>query len=142
MERLDLFGGLLKKVAILMRVSYIIVFVSDMKRSVSFYRDILGLPLKFESPGWTEFATDGATLALHASRGSRTAGNATEDLPAGLCRPGLSVPDLDKFHQRMVANSVPCVEEPKEVFGVRIAQYADPDGLSISVSEEQRGNRP
>ena len=38
-----------------------------MKRSVSFYRDVIGLPLKFESPGWTEFATDGATLALHAS---------------------------------------------------------------------------
>ena len=42
-----------------MRVNYAIVFVSDMKRAVSFYRDVLGLPLKFESPGWTEFATDG-----------------------------------------------------------------------------------
>ena len=48
-----------------MQVNYAIVFVSDMQRSVSFYRDILGLPLKFESPGWTEFATEGATLALH-----------------------------------------------------------------------------
>ena len=52
-----------------MRVNYVIVFVSDMKRSVSFYRDVLGLPLKFESPGWTEFATDGATLALHSKDG-------------------------------------------------------------------------
>src|SRR3972149_4176553 len=48
-----------------LRVNYAIVFVSDMKRSVAFYRDVLGLPLKFESPGWTEFATDGTTLALH-----------------------------------------------------------------------------
>ena len=46
-----------------MRVSYAIVFVSDMGRSVAFYRDVLGLPLKFETPHWTEFATDGATLA-------------------------------------------------------------------------------
>ena len=53
-----------------MRVNYAIVFVSDMKRAVSFYRDIIGLPLRFESPGWTEFATDGATLALHATGGS------------------------------------------------------------------------
>ena len=37
-----------------MRVNYAIVFVSDMKRSVSFYRDVVGLPLKLESPGWTE----------------------------------------------------------------------------------------
>lgn len=28
-----------------------IVFVSDMKQAISFYRDVLGLPLKFESPG-------------------------------------------------------------------------------------------
>ena len=48
-----------------MRVNYVIVFVSDMKRAVAFYRDALGLPLRFESPGWTEFATEGATLALH-----------------------------------------------------------------------------
>ena len=32
-----------------MRLNYAIIFVSDMKRSVAFYRDILGLPLKFES---------------------------------------------------------------------------------------------
>jgi len=29
-----------------------IVFVSDMRRSVSFYRDTIGLPLRFESPHW------------------------------------------------------------------------------------------
>jgi hypothetical protein len=30
-------------------------------------------------------------------------------------------------------------QEPKEVFGARIASYLDPDGLSISVGEERRG---
>ena len=40
-----------------MRVNYAIVFVSDMKRSVAFYRDVVGLPLKFDSPEWSEFAT-------------------------------------------------------------------------------------
>jgi catechol 2,3-dioxygenase-like lactoylglutathione lyase family enzyme len=37
-----------------MRVNYAIVFVSDMRRSVSFYRDTIGMPLRFESPHWTE----------------------------------------------------------------------------------------
>jgi hypothetical protein len=37
----------------------------------------------------------------------------------------------------MVANKVPCIQEPKEVFGARVAQYADPDGLVISVGEER-----
>jgi lactoylglutathione lyase len=123
-----------------MRVNYAIVFVSDMKRSVSFYRDVVGLPLKFESPGWTEFATDGATLALHATEGLNSERDNPLQVPAGRCRPGLSVRNLDEFHKRMVERNVPCVQEPKETFGARLAQYLDPDGLAISVGEEMRGN--
>ena len=123
-----------------MRVNYAIVFVSDMKRSVSFYRDVVGLPLKFESPGWTEFATDGATLALHASEGLNSERDNPLQVPAGRCRPGLSVRNLDEFHKRMVERNVPCVQEPKATFGARLAQYLDPDGLAISVGEEMRGN--
>ena len=123
-----------------MRVSYAIIFVSDMKRAVSFYRDVLVLPLKFESPGWTEFATDGATLALHPSERSDSDEDNPQQLPAGRCRPGLSVPNLDEFHKRMVDSGVPCIQEPKEVFGSRVAQYMDPDGLMISVGEEKRGS--
>ena len=118
-------------------MNYAIVFVSDMKRSVSFYRDVLGLPLKFESPEWTEFATGGATLALHSSdeQSSDQANQMTT--AAGRCRPGLEVPNLDTFHQQLVDHTVSCIQEPKEIHGVRIAQYLDPDGLAISVSEER-----
>lgn len=122
-----------------MRLSYAIVFVSDMQRSVAFYRDALGLPLRFESPGWTEFATDGATLALHQGDAAGGNGEPAQGNPAGSCRPGLRVPDLDAFHRRMVEQNVRCLQEPQETFGVRLAQYVDPDGLVISVSEERRG---
>lgn len=125
--------------ALAMRLTYAIVTVSDMKRSVAFYRDVVELPLRFESPGWAEFATDGATLALHLAKSAPPEGAQPNADPAGRCRPGLAVPSLDDFHRRMIANSVPCVQEPKETFGARIAQYADPDGLVISVSEERRG---
>ena len=121
-----------------MRVNYAIVFVSHMSRSVAFYRDAVGLPLRFESPAWTEFATEGATLALHAGgEGGAEASGPQEGRP-GQCRPGLSVANLDEFHRRMLEREVPCVQEPKEVFGARVAQYADPDGLVISVGEERR----
>jgi hypothetical protein len=36
----------------------------------------------------------------------------------------------------MIKNGVTCNQEPKEVFGARLAQYIDPDGLIISVGEE------
>jgi catechol 2,3-dioxygenase-like lactoylglutathione lyase family enzyme len=107
-----------------MRLNYAIVFVSDMKKAVAFYRDVVGLPLRFESPDWTEFATEGATLALHIGE-------------AGRCRPGFAVPDLAAFHKKMMEEGVRCIEEPKEVFGSRIAQYADRDGLPFSVSQQR-----
>ncbi len=119
-----------------MRVNYAIVFVSDMKRSVTFYRDVLGLPLKFESAGWTEFATEGATLALHATDETALADDNYER--PGRWRSGFCVSDLDEFHKRMVEKNVPCIQEPKELFGARIAQYRDPDGMPLSVSEEGR----
>ena len=118
-----------------MRINYSIVLVSDISRSVEFYRDILGIPLKFETTHWSEFETEGATLALHIVDQSTATGESPRNEEPGRCRAGFQVPDLDSFHQRMLENSVPCVSEPKEGFGVRIAQYVDPDGLVFSVSE-------
>ena len=51
-----------------MRVNYAIVFVSDMKRAVSFYRDVVGLPLRFESPAWTSVDPDGLTISVGEDR--------------------------------------------------------------------------
>lgn len=47
------------------QIDYAMVIVSDMTRWIEFYRDKLGIPLKFESPDWTEFQTGATTLALH-----------------------------------------------------------------------------
>src|SRR5713226_5463513 len=111
------------------KIDYTIVFVSDMKRSVEFYRDVMGLPLRFESPGWSEFATEGTTLALHPA--GRVA--------AGSCHPGFSVGDINEFHKAMQARGVECTQPPKvQDFGIVLAVYADPDGLPISVAEAQK----
>jgi lactoylglutathione lyase len=37
------------------RVGAVILLVSDMERSVKFYRDVLNLPIKSQSDDWTEF---------------------------------------------------------------------------------------
>jgi lactoylglutathione lyase len=121
------------------RLNIAIVFVSDMRRSVAFYRDVLGLPLEFESPHWTQFNAGGATLALHASEGAGQAD--AKQSPAGRCRPGFAVADLDAFHRRMLEQKVACVQVPTETFGIKVAQYLDPDGLTIHVAQE-RGRPP
>ena len=118
-------------------IRYVMVFVRDMARSVAFYRDVVGIPLRFESPQWTEFATDGATLALHVAE---EGGPEPADTPAaGGCRSGFEVDDIEAFHARMNEHGVRCVQEPKEVYGARIAQYVDPDGMVFSVSGGRGG---
>jgi lactoylglutathione lyase len=121
-----------------MRLNYAIIFVSDMQRSISFYRDVLGLQLKFESPDWTEFATEGATVALHLSKDALST-NAYLEAP-GSCRPGFGVQDLAAFHERVTELGVTCAQEPRNVFGTLIALYRDPDGLPISVAEHRDQN--
>lgn len=96
-----------------MKVNYVIVFVSNMNRSVSFYKDVLGISLKFETPEWTEFTTEGATLALHKSDGSNPDEANQQKVLAGWCRPGLKVQNLEEFHKRMTEENVTCVQEPK-----------------------------
>ena len=121
-----------------MRLSHAIVFVSDMARSVAFYRETLGLQLRFESSHWTEFDTGSATLALHLEEDPPADQTRGREAP-GSCRPGFAVADLDAFHQRMIEHGVPCVQEPSETFGARLAQYADLfDELAFSVSGESR----
>ena len=119
-----------------MKINYSIVMVSDMARSITFYRDTIGIPLKFETSHWTEFATEGATLALHLAEKPSESDRSEE---AGQCRLGFSVPDLDRFHQEMTGKGVVCRKEPHETFGAKLAHYEDPDGLLMTVSEE-KGN--
>jgi lactoylglutathione lyase len=47
------------------QLRYAIKFVADMDKAVKFYRVVLGLGVKFESPGWSEFVTGETTLAKH-----------------------------------------------------------------------------
>ena len=108
-------------------LNYAIVFVSDMPRAVRFYRDTLGLPLKFESPHWSEFANDGSTIALHP---------ASAENPAGTTQLGFSVDNLDDWHRQFTAAGVRVVMEPRtEEFGIRQAVYADSDGLRFTLAE-------
>lgn len=108
------------------KLSYIIEFVADMDRAIEFYRDVIGLPLKFQSPGWSEFATGETTLALHP---------ASAENPAGTLQMGLHVPDLHQFHGEMKSKGVRFLMPPtKQDFSGMLAQFVDSEGAQISVS--------
>ena len=120
------------------KIDYAMVNVSDMGRSVAFYRSTLGLPLKFESPGWSEFDTGPTTLALHAVKTPPGGGGAPQAEPApGTCSLGFSVSDLDgtieELRKRGARFVLPPTEQAEE--GIRLAVCIDPDGLPISFAQ-------
>ena len=123
----------------MLKFSHAIVFVSNMARSVAFYRDVLGLPLRFESPEWTEFDTPGSTLALHLADDLSPASSSAKFNSSGDMQPGFTVEDIDAFHQEMIAKGVPCLQPPEvEDFGGKLAGYADPDGLPFWVNDKAK----
>ena len=110
------------------KLKYIIEFVADMDRAVKFYRDVVGLPLKFESPGWTEFATGDTSFALHP---------ASEKNRAGTYDMGFTVKDLPEFYEQMQAKGVKFPIPPtKQDFGGMLAQFLDTEGAHPSAGAE------
>jgi len=119
----------------LMLLSHVIVYVADMKRSVAFYRDLLGFPVKMESPEWTELHTGRTTLALHIA----APGDRPTRLMPGDAHIGIEVVDLDKFYDEKKAKGITFKMPPTtQEFGRKMAVMTDPDGLAISVTEEVR----
>jgi catechol 2,3-dioxygenase-like lactoylglutathione lyase family enzyme len=106
------------------RLTYVIAFVDDMDRAIAFYRDVLGLALRFASPGWAELETGETTLALHP---------ASAEKPAGTVQIGLGVPDLDAFHREATAKGVVFTAAPERVHGRSVARLRDSEGSEVSV---------
>jgi lactoylglutathione lyase len=107
------------------RLTYVIKYVGDMERAIAFYRDQLGLVLRFQSPGWSEFETGETTLALHS---------ASQENPAGTSQLGFGVPDVDSFYAEKKDKGVEFTSAPSELFGSRIAKFKDSEEAECSVS--------
>jgi lactoylglutathione lyase len=120
------------------QIDYTMIIVSDMKRSVAFYRDTLGIPLKFESPEWTEFATGATTLALHGGGVAHEyQDTGDQSKTAGSCSIGFNVDDVDRTYEEMKAKGMAFVMPPtqREGEGIKLAVGLDPDGLPISFAQ-------
>jgi len=108
------------------RLTYVMKFVADMENAVRFYRDTLGLPLKFQSPGWSEFATGDVTLALHP---------ANEKKPAGSVELGFEIDGLETLHAQGVGSGLTFVGPLRREHGVLLGRFVDSDGAECSASE-------
>lgn len=116
--------------------------VRDVDRSLRFYRDLLGLPL-----GQPEVHQDGGARHVHASWGSWAEGakdfllfniypaETGEESRASV---GFAVEDLDQVHATLERAGVDVVRPPEVRVWGRTGVYRDPDGNTISVTEQPR----
>jgi predicted enzyme related to lactoylglutathione lyase len=97
----------------------VVVYVSDMRRAIAFYRDMLGLEPEFESEHWTTFRTGACTLALHP-------GSAPPD-------PTFLVEDAAAERQRLVAAGVEVSEIREPTPGLTVFDVTDSEGNRFSI---------
>lgn len=109
-----------------MRLAYAIKFVADMDTAIAFHRDTLGLPLKFQSPFWSEFSTGETTLALHP---------ASDRNPAGSVQLGYQAADLDLLYAEREMNGLAFTQPPASQHGSKIARITGSEGEECSLGE-------
>jgi predicted enzyme related to lactoylglutathione lyase len=108
--------------------TYFMVHVVDMDRAAAFYREGVGLDVRFVSPDWSELAWRDATVALHGGATS------TEQRVTGL---GFEVDDLDAACKQVAAAGGTIVTAPRDRPGepIRLADVADTEGNVFSLAE-------
>ena len=112
------------------KVGAVILLVSNMEKSIKFYSETLGLPIKTRSKDWTEFFNNDTVLALHPApkKGSLLkTGSGT--------LVGFEVTDLDLTVKRLKDMRVKFFKKPKEEPFGKHAVVQDPDGHLISIAE-------
>ena len=110
------------------KIGAIILLVSDMDKSIKFYRDVLELPVKNTSPEWVEFFSSGTVLALHPSKSKTRTKN------SGLLV-GFMVSNLESVAKKLKEKNVEFFKEPREESFGKHAIIVDPDGHLISIAE-------
>jgi lactoylglutathione lyase len=111
------------------RVGVVILLVSNMEKSVKFYRDTLGLPIKTKSKDWTEFFNNDTVMALHPAKKKSNIKTGSGMLV------GFEVGDLEATVKKLKEKKVKFFKKPKEEPFGKHAIVKDPDGHLISIAE-------
>ncbi len=130
------------------KIGTIEIPVSNMKRAVSFYENVLGLKKSYEHPVWTSFNIEGITFALAIS-GTKGKEKDTElckscslcvlrfaagkkkldkSIPTASSIINFEVENLDEIYKKLKEQGVEFITEPKQQgWGGKSVIMIDPD---------------
>lgn len=127
-----------------LKLSYTLVYVSDVARSVRFYEQAFGIQNRFvhESGQYAEMETGGTTLAFSsdALAGSLVKSgyrpNRPAELPAGM-QISFEPQDVEKAYAAALRAGATAVSAPElKPWGWMSAFVRDPDGVLIELAKE------
>jgi catechol 2,3-dioxygenase-like lactoylglutathione lyase family enzyme len=110
--------------------------VDDMEKSVAFYRDKLGLPVKYESADWVELDAGNMTIAL------RRYGSGPEGRPELAVGEGATivfeVDDMEAAKAELEGQGVKFVSGVFEYGSVKLAAFEDLNGNVLQIYQHVR----
>jgi predicted enzyme related to lactoylglutathione lyase len=109
------------------KLGAVILLVSDMNKSVQFYKEVLNIPLKKKSDEWTEFFNKETVLALHPAKNKEKVKSGQHILV------GFSASDFDQTMRNLQDKKVIFFKNPREEGFGKHAIIEDPDGHLISI---------
>ncbi len=114
------------------RVGNVILAVKDLAKSVRFYNEIIGLPIKQQRKSWVDLGSKGALISLHpASESSPHSGTSIEN---GIAI-GFLVGDIKSSIDELKSKGVKIHRDIEEKDAGKNAVILDPDDYMISLFE-------
>jgi lactoylglutathione lyase len=105
------------------------IWSEDLNRLLPFYRDVLGLPVRMDSPQFVVFGTaEGPALGLGTH--SEVRGSTTDPARHMV---GLASDDIQADWKRLQGAGVKFIEAPKNYGNLWIATLTDPDGNLVQL---------
>lgn len=114
------------------KVGNVILAVKDLDKSVAFYHDLIGLPIKNQRRTWVDLGTSGALLSLHPA--SLTAEHIGSSIENGITI-GFLVGDVKSAVDELRGKGVKIYREIVDRDAGKNAVILDPDGYLVSLFE-------
>lgn len=116
----------------------VIIAVSNLEKSVQFYNEVIGLPIKNKRGDWAELGRDGATLILHPASKPINTGTSIEN---GIVV-GLVVGDIGSAVQELKSRNVAIYRDITSHKVGKNCIVLDPDKYMISLFEPSYDGGP
>ena len=114
------------------KVGNVILAVKDIDKSLEFYHDLIGLPIKSQRRSWVDLGTSGALLSLHPA--SLTAQHIGSSIENGITI-GFIVGDVQSAIDELKAKGVKIYRDVVEREAGKNAIVQDPDDYLVSLFE-------